>query len=591
MDEGKFVADFLAKHIKDIWSLGESVFGKLDESVQIKLKTAYKEYLLNSQLKYSKAKSFFIRNQSVDLYSYYVPTGIKCSKFELQSPNFKEITNHSKCSIILGTGGCGKSVLMRHLFLDCIKDNIYVPILIELRDLNTELMDLNKLIFQQLDSLGFNVNGDYVEKAKKAGHFCFFLDGYDEVNYQLRDKIVKAVKSLSTKYKSCPIIMSSRPDDVFNGIEEFSIFRLQPLNVITAVSLVEKLPFDKEVKSKFIIDLKSQLFNKHQSFLSNPLLLSIMLLTYGENAEIPSKLSIFYNQAFEALFQRHDANKGGYSRKRLTELDIQEFSRVFALFSLQTYEKRRFKMPRIECLNFIVKARDFYKHHFTAENYLQDLLSAACLMIEDGLEISFSHRSFQEYFVAVYISNAAPEVQEKLINRYAKNISSDDVINLLLELNPELVERILIVPKLEDMFTKIGVKNKVGVSHSAKYLKLVYTKLTVGEDDIIAYNSNKDKTRYNYILNMAISISNSYTFPDDEYFNYQSKSIFDKYVLAGEDEFELEELSYKSPILREVIEGEGAFSLSYLQAGFRAYKELKKRHLNVSEDLDEVLGI
>ncbi|MCD4667047.1 MAG: hypothetical protein K8R44_00340, partial [Sulfurimonas sp.] len=62
MDEGKFVADFIAKNIENIWSIGKKTFHSFDETVQIKLKIAYTTYLNTTRDKYSKSKSFFIRN-------------------------------------------------------------------------------------------------------------------------------------------------------------------------------------------------------------------------------------------------------------------------------------------------------------------------------------------------------------------------------------------------------------------------------------------------------------------------------------------------------------------------------------------------
>ncbi len=593
MDEGKLIADFIAKNIQNIWSLGEKAFGKVDEDVKIKLKLAYTDYLKNVQERYSKSKSFFIRSQAVDLYSYYVPTGVQCSTALFNEPSFGSLIEHSKRLVITGTGGCGKSVLMRHLILDCIKHQEYVPVSIELRDLNSSTLNLDDFIIQRLDSLGFDTSGNFVEKAKRAGHFCFFFDGYDEVNHSLRHRLMNAIKKLTDKYSKCPLVISSRPDDVFNGVEDLSIFKLLPLDLNSAVKLIKKLPFDEEIKTKFAKNLKDELFEKHQSFLSNPLLLSIMLLTYGENAEIPSKLSIFYNQAYEALFQRHDAGKGGYSRERLTDLDIQDFARVFSLFSLQTYEKRLFKMSRTDCLNFIEKARDNYQHEFSAEDYLNDLLSAACLLIEDGLEISYSHRSFQEYFVAVFISNAAPDVQRKLIQRYSSNIAHDDVLFLLLEMNPELIERELLVTRLRKMFNEIGVKRKVGISHGAKYVKRVYTSLNVEPEKLTASGNTKGCGNDSILLHLAVDITQSYKFPDEEYFDNHTSNMNEKYGSdnGGMMRYETTSMSYKTPIMKDTLESKGAFSIAYIQAGFEALKKLEKKHSKASENLSELLGI
>lgn len=486
MDEGKFAADFIAKNFSNIMDFCKSAYGKVDETLQVKLKTAYVNYLDNTHEKYSKGKSFFVRNESIDLYDYYVPIGIQCGPKRLETPSSKDILNHSNNIVIAGSGGSGKSVLLRHLFLDCIRKHMFCPILIELRDLNSDFTNLEQAISYSLETHGFNTNGEYIEKAKRAGHFSFFLDGYDEVDHKIRKTLMKDISKLSTKFKKCPIVITSRPDDALNSMEAFSIFKVLPLTLTSALLLIKKLTFDETIKVKFYNDLEKNLFAEHESFLSNPLLLSIMLLTYGENAEIPSKLSIFYNQAYEALFQRHDANKGGFSRVRLTNLDIQDFSRVFSLIALQTYEKRLFKMSRIECLNFIRKSRESTQLSFNDDDYLQDLLSAACLFVEEGLDVAFTHRSFQEYFVAIYIKDAIPEIQDKLINLYCKNIVSDNVIKLLYELNPDLIERVLVIPKLKAMFNEIGVKRDVGVSHTVKYLKRTYTRLNVEQGNISA---------------------------------------------------------------------------------------------------------
>lgn len=591
LNEGEFAAEFVASNIEKIVGLGIKAFGVVDEKLKLKLRNVYKEYLLKTKEKYSKSKSFFIRNESIDLYSYYVPTGIQCGKNTISNPKFASCTSTSKRIIITGTGGSGKSVLMRHLFLDCISQKKFVPIMIELRDLNIEDGSLDEKINDTLDTYGFQVDGDYVQKAKSAGHFCFFLDGYDEVNHSKRKKLIQQISKLSNKFSECPIFISSRPDEVFNGIDDFNIYRMLPLDINAASSLVKKLPFDEDVKNKFSMALLDGLFEKHQSFLSNPLLLSIMLLTYGQNAEIPSKLSIFYNQAYEALFQRHDANKGGYSRARRTTLDIQDFSRIFSLLSLQTYEKRIFKMPRTDCLSYIEKSRDNLKKQFQPEDYLIDLLSAACLLIEDGLEISYSHRSFQEYFVALQISTSSPDIQEQLIDRYWKNMTSDNVIYLLAEINPELVERVLIVPRLSTLFSEIGVKNKVGITHAAKYLKKAYKSLNIDSENLSA-SIDGIEANVSAIVHLAVHLCENYVFPDKSYFDNHLKEMIEKYG-NGENrvEYQTKDLTYKTPIMADTLNSKGAFSEDYLQAAYDAFKRLKNKHENRSKNLESLLGI
>ncbi|WP_263220117.1 NACHT domain-containing protein [Pseudomonas atacamensis] len=588
---GAVVTGFVVKNFEKIWAVAKQVYNAADETLQISLKTAYTDYLSKTSEKYSKSKSFFIRNEPTSLYSYYVPIGIACNTHSISEPDIKGCISITNRVIISGSGGSGKSVLLKHLFLDCIATGAYVPIMVELRDLNNTETTLNEFVTELLGDFGFQVSGGFIEKAKKAGHFCFFLDGYDEIAHAHRKRLLKEIKSLSKKYPQCPIFISSRPDEAFNGLDEYSNFFVLPLKLSTASLLVEKLPFDIEIKAKFKKDLHDKLFASHTSFLSNPLLLSIMLLTYGENSEIPSKLSIFYNQAFEALFLRHDAYKGGFSRARLTKLDIQDFSRVFSVFSLQTYDRRSFKMPRTACLKYIEKSKQALAIDFIVDDYLDDLLSAACLLTEEGLEIAFSHRSFQEYFVALHISSATPEVQDKLIERYWQNMNSDNVIQLLYELNPELVERSLLIPKLTEMFKELGVKREVGITHAAKAFKKQFETLNIEPSRITASSKKVTAGVYDLVSFVAVT-SGEYVFPDREIFDEREAVLIQEY---GDGTSVLRiptgKLSYKHPVFNELLNWEGSFSIRYLQAAYMGFKKIKSRHENRLQRLDSLLGI
>lgn len=585
------IGTFITKNFEKIVSFAKGSYDSLDESANILLRTAYTDYLTKTSQKYSKSKSFFLRDQPTDLYDYYVPIGIRCGRYHLPEPSLSNCLSKSNRIIIAGTGGSGKSVLMKHLFLDCISSDDYAPVMLELRDLNEDDRDLDAFITDTLSSFDFKTTGLYIQKAKKAGHFCFFLDGFDEVDHSKRKKLLKEIKHLSNKFQNCPIFISSRPDESFEGLDDFTKFNIQELDLPSATTLVEKLPFDPEIKEKFIKELHSKLFKRHRSFLSNPLLLSIMLLTYGENSEIPTKLSIFYNQAYEALFRRHDSYKGAYTRPRLTTLDSQDFSRTFALFSLQSYERREFKMPRSTCISYLDKCRAINGKDFTSENYLQDLLSAVCLLVEDGLEVAFSHRSFQEYFVALYISTEAPEVQHKLIERYSKQIKSDKVIPLLYEINPDLVERALVLPELEKLFSTLKVKTHVGVTHTAKYLKMNYDTIRIVQGRCLA--SGKNNVFTNDIANLVATGLGEYVFPDSEYFLQADEDRAKRYCQAEDKpvSFQLSKLTYKTPILKEIIEGEGRFSQKYLQGVYTAYKKMKAKNSNRLESLDVLLGL
>lgn len=579
------IINFLQKN----WETISKAYKSADESLKLNLRSAYANYLTNSAEKHSKGKSFFIR-QPTYIYNYYVPISIRIGNKQIHKPGISSCTNINRRIVIAGSGGSGKSVLLKHLFVDCINSGSFVPILIELRDLNHQDSNLEKLIIENLETYGLNVESKYFETSKKDGTFCFFLDGYDEVTHSKRAKLTRDIKKLSSKYPKCPMIISSRPEESILGIEDFGVFSIMPLTLDLAIELVEKLDFDSEIKIKFSTELRNSLFETHQSFLSNPLLLSIMLLTYRENAKIPTKLSVFYNQAFEALFTRHDSYKGGYSRDFLTKLDILDFSRVFSLFCLQTYEKGEFGASKTEFLGYISKAQKASGLTFDPESFLSDCLNAVCLLMEDGLEVAFSHRSFQEYFVAVHISQAAPDIQETLIQRYRQRMRSDLVIELLQEINPDLVERALILPCLERLFERIGVKNKIGITHAAKIFKEHYRSLTITHEHIMATFSSPDANDID-VLRHAMHHYGNYTFMTREELQELTKSMINRYSADSESTISIgdRDLHIRNEYFRELLLGKGGFSVSYYNTALELYKSLKAKHDRRLESLDDLL--
>lgn len=119
-------------------------------------------------------------------------------------------------------------------------------------------------------------------------------------------------KCLNYHYLDTNILITSRPDDIFSSWEEFQILTIAPFTKEKSIGLIEKIDYDETVKNKFIAHLNKDLFKKHESFLSNPLLITIMLLTYDQLAEIPNKLHIFYEQAFDTLNGRQSYTRKDY---------------------------------------------------------------------------------------------------------------------------------------------------------------------------------------------------------------------------------------------------------------------------------------
>jgi hypothetical protein len=368
-----------------------------------------------------------------------------------------------------------------------------------------------------------------------------------------------------------------------------------PLDLDRAVELVQKVPFDDPVKQKFVGDLRLDLFRRHESFLSNPLLLSIMLLTYRDVAHIPNKLSIFYNQAYESLFQKHDALKSGFQRERQSGLDIQDFGRAFSAFCIQSYDAREFSFSQLRALEILEHGQKITQLAYDPRALLDDALQAVCLLVEEGMEITFAHRSFQEYFVARFIHSCPPEVKPKLVKRLILSAPTDTVMSLLHELDPYTVEEHYILPAIEILKKRIKLVRGVGVSHFLRYLKCVWKEFIAHPESPMLSGTFADHGLFSAIhFAWQHYIPNRQEWPSKE----QRKAMYDAVVDACDEEAQADKsrrvptknLTTGSKLVRFLFDSPGVWGASYLRDLLSVEGVIRQRHKVTESSLDAIFS-
>lgn len=591
MDYNKIAAEFINLNIKNFIDLGKGIIKGSKESIQLKIKSVYSDYLVNIAKQYGKSKSFFIRDEPQELHSFYVPVGIESSNIKIKAANLRALLSHNTKTIISGTAGSGKSILLKHLLINSLNDRKQIPIFVELRDNNLVSTSLYDTIISILECFGFNLGEEFIKKAFIEGHFLLLLDGLDEVTTERRSILVKEIDNLLKEFSKTSIIITTRPDNIVSELQTFSIFRTLPLSLEQSIELVNKLPADESIKSKFIIALKEDLFERHSSFLSNPLLLTIMLLTYGYSTDIPNKLSVFYNQAFEALFQRHDTMKGAYKRVRETRLDIQDFGRILSVFCIQTYDDRKIRFSREEAISYIVKSKQLTNITFDNESFLNDLLQSVCILIEDGLFITFTHRSFQEYFAAKFIVSSDSAMKKRLLAKFESEITDDNVFKLVHELDCDFLEYEFLYPFLVKLFETINLKKKVGVSHYLKFLKIMWTRIYFTNGNLYA-TVNLSSNTNNITRFIFLNLTNSKEFEKfiDTEKSEWIKNQIEKSKTSQEDIiYNTEELKSNSEIVVELYDSKSYFSKKLLLILVKIKENLEEKKKNMTEKLEEFL--
>jgi hypothetical protein len=592
----KIAAEFLGHQLDSFVETGKGVFKEAADMVRLHLDKTYKDYLRSVLKKYAKAKSFFIRSEPTYLYSFYVPLGVSLHGGKpLSHPGVGDLAKISPFCILTGLGGCGKSMFMRHLLLNAVFTSFKVPVFVELRDVNDSEKTVRDLINDALAYHKLRLDQEYVEKALQAGHFLFLLDGFDEIATGKRGAVTREIQTFVKKHDKNCVVVSSRPDPEVQGWPQFAVLQIAPLTLDLANELIEKVPYEEELKRRFQDDLRGGLFEKHESFLSNPLLLSIMLLTYGENAEIPQKLNVFYNQAYEALFQRHDAWKGGYQRERRSKLDIQDFAKVFSTLCLQTYDKGQVTFSRTIAHEYLEKSKKLLHLEFNTNDFIDDALRAVCLLVEDGLSITFAHRSFQEYFVAQFLAGATSSTQEKLLKKYSNKANSDNVLKLLYEIKPESVVLHYILPGLHELLTQIGASSHdgVGINEYLKYVRIAYASFTVDQESVWGNQPKGPELRYGTLV--AFTLTNCGDLISWKGFvrNNEATDAFVKKYAKKNQHVDIDSNSLKSgdEFLQDLAEHGGLFSMETLTAALQVTTVLEQRLRTTEITLEEAIEL
>lgn len=432
---GTIVSAFIAELAKE----SKSIFNDLaDEGSQL-LKRGFKRYLNKQTDKYSFLKTLLKGNTPVYLYNIYYPLKLIQDETLIKTDSIENVFKTSNFVTIIGDAGSGKSTLVKHLFLNSLYTKYAIPILIELRYLNDYENDLKSYIIDRILENKIAENQNILERLLDKGKFVLFLDGYDELDFKSKCKVLENLKSFTNQYINNKFILTSRP---YSDIEHFELFHNYYVKKLSLEDgeiegfifkqLVKEIPLAK----KIVESINSNKSEYIQSFLTNPLLLSLYILTFQSNATVPDKKYIFYRRVIQALFSEHDSKtKLGFVREKLSGLKQEEFENILKTFCFLSFFENKFNWD----LDFIYDKFDKIKKtqeiKFNNNNVVKDLKSAVALWVEDNGQYSFAHRSLQEYFAARFVKNLNPEdnkrIYKKIIERFQDVRSINEIENFI----------------------------------------------------------------------------------------------------------------------------------------------------------------
>jgi len=476
------------------------------------------EYLLRRYEKYLIIDTLVFPNKQTLFKSLYEPLTLisqlnNKKEIEIKITGYPEnfISEYFRI-IIEDTAGMGKSTVTKKLFLSIIEEGAGIPILIELRQINSQ-NDFIKEIQTQFSPNGKKISLDIILELIYDGKFIFLFDGFDEISKDDKGFVIKELHKFIEKSNKNYFLITSRPEDSLTSFGDFHKFKIKPLKTEEAYSLLNR--YDLYSYNKIAVLLVEQLKQNRdkslEEYLTNPFLVSLLYKSFDYKKDIPLKKCQFYRQVFDALFESHDLSKEGYlKREKYSNLNIDDFERILRHFAFLTTIENKVEYDKNYIINKIDRAKTYTPDlNFSSSDLLKDLIETVPLFKKDGNYIKWAHKSLQDFFSAKFIWIDAKINQEEILKKIYNEEDQyrfDNLLDLFLELDPIMFENTILFWFLEGYklhSLKMNNKSKVSNQHFTERIELTYleTDITIIRmEDFSSISKPNINLKYNFIL-------------------------------------------------------------------------------------------
>ena len=363
-------------------------------------------------------KSIWQIDRPVDLSKFYVPLCIRLPEHKRQRLTDLSLFENGMPVLLEGIAGQGKSTVMRYLCSNEMISGSTLPIFIELRRIRSGESLFDHMV-RFLDILGIKLTNDLLLDFLAVGKVSLFLDGFDEVDDEIKPCIVDQIEEVCRRQKNCKILVTSRPNQTIKGSAFLTNIKLDNLKGDEYKEVIYKISESRDYADS-LIKVVEEHKKDIKGLLCTPLFVTLLVISYKSFQQVPEQLSDFYDSLFRVLLQRHDGSKPGYSRKKESGLNDSKFKEVFDALCYFSKKQRKQVLLQAELVESTASALKALKLDITPDSFLNDVSDVTCLLVHDDEEWRFIHRSIQDFFSASFIKSRPESQAEKIYSLLAK---------------------------------------------------------------------------------------------------------------------------------------------------------------------------
>ena len=190
---------------------------------------------------------------------------------------------------VLGGPGAGKSTFLRRIGLEAFKGEnsifgeVYIPVFLELKNLNTEKIDLLQTIAEELSYFGFPIKPEFVKKALNEKKLLLLFDGLDEVPKENAIKVADAIEKSATQYHGNRFIVSCRIAAFQSNFRGFNAIEIADLEDDQIEEFIQKWFYSELDKKQKTADKCWETLQSEAEGVTERLK-SMLYKVYGSNA-------------------------------------------------------------------------------------------------------------------------------------------------------------------------------------------------------------------------------------------------------------------------------------------------------------------